>query len=170
MKEKDYKQFYDKIFKTLGDLTPLKADCGQLCEGACCKGDEDFGMRLFPHEESYLNVRELEDGGRLAVCDGTCNRDERPLACRIFPFFPTIDEEGEIFVEPDPRARNVCPLVVYIDDIVFDQKFFKALEKVGKLLAKDEECREFLYRNTEEIDMFNDFLFADEDGEVQEDI
>lgn len=158
MKDKDYKKFYDKIFKTLGNFTPLKADCGQLCEGACCKGDRDLGMRLFPHEESPLNVRMLEDGGRLAVCDGTCDRDQRPLACRIFPFFPTIDEEGEIFVEPDPRARKVCPLIVYMDDIVFDQRFFKAVKKAGKLLAEDDDCREFLYQTTEEIDMYNEFL------------
>ena len=24
----------------LESLTPLKTDCGRLCEGACCKGDE----------------------------------------------------------------------------------------------------------------------------------
>ena len=90
MKETDYKKMYDKIFRTMKDFTPLKVDCGQLCQGACCKGDENTGMRLFPREESCLTVKELPSGDRLAVCDGSCERSKRPLACRIFPFFPTI--------------------------------------------------------------------------------
>lgn len=158
MKETDYAKFYEKIFRTLGDLTPLTADCGVLCDHACCKGDENTGMRLFPHEESALCVKAIEGGGRLAVCDGTCDRSKRPLACRIFPFFPTIDEKGKIFVEKDSRAQRLCPLLTHSDEIVFDPRFFKALKKVGKLLAKDPECRTFLYEATEEIDLYRTLL------------
>lgn len=158
MHNTDYNRMYDKIFKIMGELTPLRADCGQLCAGACCKGDENTGMRLFPHEESDLNIKNTSDGGYLAVCNGTCDRSKRPLACRIFPFFPTIDEKGRIFVEADYRVGSLCPLIEHSDEIVFDPRFFKAVKKVGKLLAKDEECREFLRRTTEEIDMYNAFL------------
>ena len=157
MANTDYRKMYEKIFKLLGDLTPLKADCGLLCEGACCKGDENTGMRLFPHEESVLRVIETGDGIRLAVCDGNCDRSKRPLACRIFPFFPTIDEDGEIFVEEDTRAANVCPMIGHGDEILFDRKFLKAVKKVGELLATDEECRAFLEQVTEEIDMYREF-------------
>lgn len=141
----------------MGDLTPLRADCGQLCDGACCKGDENTGMRLFPGEESCLTVKELPNGHRLAVCDGTCDRSKRPLACRIFPFFPTIDEKGKIFVEEDYRAKLVCPMIGHAEEISFDPRFFRAVKKVGKILAKDEKCREFLYQSTEEIDMYHSF-------------
>lgn len=154
----DHAGMYKKIFEVLGELTPLKADCGLLCDGACCKGDENTGMRLFPHEESPLKIINTPTGERLAVCDGTCDRSRRPLSCRIFPFFPTIDEKGRIFVEADPRARTVCPLILHSDELVFDPKFFRAVEKVGKLLAKDPDCRDFLYRTTEEIDTYLDFL------------
>ena len=157
MPQTDYKKLYKKIFEILGELTPLKADCGQLCGGACCKGDENIGMRLFPREESTLQIKNC-DGVRLAVCDGKCNRNERPLACRIFPFFPTIDEKGKIFVELDYRAANLCPMIKHYDEIVFDKRFLRAVKKVGKLLAKDDECREFLYQSTEEIDTYADFL------------
>jgi len=157
MKTTDYRKMYDKIFRTMKDLTPLKADCGQLCQGACCKGDENTGMRLFPGEESALAVKELSSGDRLAVCDGTCDRSKRPLACRIFPFFPTIDEKGKIFVEEDDRARNICPMIGHADEIAFDPRFFRAVKKVGKILAKDENCREFLRKTTEEIDMYRSF-------------
>lgn len=154
----DYTKMYDKIFKIMGDLTPLKADCGCLCGGACCKGDEETGMRLFPFEQSELPVKELENEVRLVVCSGKCDRSKRPLACRIFPFFPTIDERGRIFVEADFRGARLCPLINHSDEIVFDKRFFKALKKVGKILSKDEACRKFLYDATDEIDTYSAFL------------
>lgn len=154
----DYNKMYQKIFKIMGDLTPLKADCGKLCGGACCKGDENTGMRLFPFEESELPVKILDNGVRLVVCDGKCDRTKRPLACRIFPFFPTVDERGKVFVESDFRGARLCPLISHSDEIIFDKRFFNALKKVGKILAKDEACLEFLREATEEIDTYKDFL------------
>ena len=153
-----YEKMYKRIYATLGDLTPLRADCGLLCDHACCKGDANTGMRLFPYEESVLEIKNTPDGGSLAVCNGTCDRNSRPLACRIFPFFPTIDEKGRIFVEPDIRAGNLCPLIAHSEEILFDKRFFKALKKVGKILSKDEACRAFLYEVTEEIDLFYQFI------------
>ncbi len=158
MHQTDYTKLYADIARLLGDLTPLTVDCGVLCEGACCKGDAQTGMRLFPFEDSVLPVQTLADGGRLAVCDVTCNRATRPLACRIFPFFPTIDEKGRIFVEPDYRAARLCPLITHSDELIFDKRFFKALKKVGKRLAKDAACRAFLEEVTAEIDTYRAFL------------
>lgn len=154
----NYEKLYQIINAVMGDLTPLTIDCGVLCNGACCKGDSGTGMRLFPHEQTPLTVIKSDDGVAVAVCDGTCDRATRPLACRIFPFFPTIDERGRIFVEPDDRAKRLCPLITHSDEIVFDKRFFKALKKVGKLLAKDAECRAFLEETTAEIDTFRAFL------------
>ena len=158
MRETNYPKMYAKIFRILGDLTPLKADCGRLCGGACCKGDGSTGMLLFPQEETPLSVHTLENGNRLAVCDGTCDRTRRPLSCRIFPFFPTVDEKGRIFVEADLRAGRLCPLLQHSEDIVFDPRFFRAVKRVGKILAKDEACRSFLRQVTEEIDLYGTFL------------
>lgn len=154
----EYRKLYERVYRILGELTPLTVDCGVLCAGACCKGDENTGMRLFPHEESALVVKELPDGGRLAVCTGVCDRTRRPLACRIFPFFPTMDEKGRIFVEADSRAIRLCPLITHSDELIFDPRFFKALKKVGKLLAKDADCRAFLQEVTTEIDLYREFL------------
>ena len=142
----------------MGDLTPLKADCGKLCGGACCKGDENTGMRLFPFEESELPVKALDNGVRLVVCEGKCDRTKRPLACRIFPFFPTVDERGKVFIESDFRGARLCPLITHSDEIIFDKRFFKALRKAGKILAKDDTCLEFLREATEEIDTYQEFL------------
>ena len=154
----DYNKLYQKVFKVLGDLTPLKADCGKLCGCACCKGDDKIGMRLFPFEESTLKITQTDEGVRLAVCNGTCNRDDRPLSCRIFPFFPTVDERGRVFVEPDYRGVRLCPMIEHIDEIIFDKRFFKAVKKAGKILSKNKECLEFMRESTEEIDTYREFI------------
>ena len=149
---------YKKIFEIMGKLTPLTVDCGVLCGCACCKGDERTGMRLFPFEESELNVIVTDDKNRLAVCDGTCDRSKRPLSCMIFPFFPKIDDRGKIYVELDYRAQCLCPIIDHCDELLFDPKFLKAVKKVGKILAKDEECKKFLEESTAEIDTYKSFL------------
>ncbi len=153
---------YDKINEIIRDLTPLTVDCGVLCGGACCKGDKNTGMRLFPFEESELNVQVTDDGIRLAVCNGTCDRRERPLACKIFPFFPTIDDDGKIYVEFDYRAYRLCPMIEHRDELLFDPEFLEAVEKIGYILAEDEECRVFLYESTEEIDTYFSFYNPEE--------
>ncbi len=158
MKATDYKALYVKIFNILGDLTPLTVDCGVLCDCACCKGDKSQGMLLFPYEESSLPIKKTESGERLVVCNGHCDRSERPLACRVFPFFPTVDKKGRVFIEKDYRAQLLCPLLEHCDEIIFNPKFFKALKKVGKLLAKDREILEFLRYTTAEIDTYFSFL------------
>lgn len=81
----------------LSDLTPLLTDCGRLCGFACCKGDEQTGMLLFPGEEALFAPcafgrvipAHFELAGRpahLFVCNGTCSRENRrwPAACFRF--------------------------------------------------------------------------------------
>ena len=150
MKDK-YQKLYSEANRIIGNKTPLKKDCGRVCGGACCKGDEETGMLLFPFEESSLTVKE-KDGVRLAVCEGQCKRYERPLSCRIFPFFPYVTPEGKIKVIPDIRGVNVCPLVPNFSDVKFDRGFLYRVKKVGRLLYVDEECRKFLEDTSREID------------------
>lgn len=150
MKDK-YHKLYEKANRILSDKTPLKKDCGLICGGECCKGDDETGMLLFPFEETTLNIIE-KDGVRLAVCQGSCNRNERPLSCRIFPFFPYVTPEGRIRVIPDIRGVNVCPLVSNFNDVKFDRGFLYRVKKVGRLLYADENCRKFLVETSREID------------------
>ena len=156
----DYCKLYAKIDRIMGTLTPLRADCGRLCDHSCCKGDENTGMRLFPHEQTTLPVRDIEGGDRLAVCDGTCIREQRPLACKIFPFFPTVDERGRVYIEEDIRAVHICPMIGNSDKIAYDRRFFRALRRVGRVLSRDPECLAFLRETTAEIDTYRELLPA----------
>lgn len=157
MKNKQDAPHITRAKAALGTLTPLPGhDCGQLCGAACCKGDDQTGMLLFPGEETTLQVTELENGTRLAVCDGTCDRSQRPLSCMIFPFFPTVDDDGKVYAEIDARAYGACPLADYCDDVLFDEEFLEAVAEAGRILAEDEDCLEFMYDVTEQIDEINE--------------
>ena len=141
---------YDTLYGLFRDATPLKADCGAVCGGACCKGDDTVGMLLFPGEPSTLPVAEA-DGRRFVLCGGHCEREARPLACRIFPLFPAVDEIGHVRVIADPRAFPVCPLARQAENVRFDSRFVRRVKKAGKLLATDPACFAFLRELTDEL-------------------
>lgn len=159
------KEFYSIIYRRIASLTPIPADCGRLCNKKCCEGDRDGdGMYLFPGEEklcgdvsSWARISETDftyGGGsfaKLISCDGVCDREERPLACRIFPLTPYIDKDGRLEVIVDPRARGMCPMsALHISD--FDRRFVKAVEAAGKILMLNKECRRFLAAFSRMID------------------
>lgn len=155
--EKYYDRLYKKARRIIGNRTPLKKDCGLICGGACCKGDEKTGMLLFPNEKTNLRVTE-KDGVCLSVCDGKCERGDRPLSCMIFPFFPYLTQEGRVRVIPDIRGYNVCPLVREYENVRFDRAFLRRVRQVGRLLKEDEECRAFLFDTSREIDAILNIL------------
>lgn len=146
-----------KVRELLAEVTPLKTDCGRVCGARCCRPmeGEETGMLLFPgEEEAYLGkagwtVKET-GAGLLAVCPGTCAREERPLACRIFPLLPVI-REGKIRVAADQRARAVCPLLRQ-GIRGMDPAFTEAVREAGRILAEDQETRTFLESLTAEQD------------------
>ncbi len=103
------------------------------------------GMLLFPGEEKLIdpniNVIETESGDKLAVCNDICDRNRRPLSCRIYPFFPVVIEDGNIKVCFDYRAD--CPLLIPDVDISFNKRFIKGVRRVGKYLLLNEETKDF---------------------------
>ena len=155
--QKYYNRLYKRVNETLSFSTPLHKDCGKLCGKRCCKGDADTGMLLFPFEETTLKVKE-ENGVRLAVCTGTCNREERPLSCKIFPFFPYVTNEGKIEVRRDLRGISVCPLIAIYDEVKWNKGFLYRLKRAGNLLKKDEAILEFLKNQSKEIDIIAGFV------------
>lgn len=143
-----------RAYEIMGESTPLDTDCGLLCSGACCKGDENAGMWVFPGEEAFLSDFTLTENetNTVAVCGGTCDRAHRPLSCRIFPLFPMVIEHprtGHLTVKamPDPRAFHICPLFREGNEI--DPAFKKRVERVGKELLKNRELRQYLLETTD---------------------
>ena len=153
-----YHTLFRQAHEILGERTPLPEDCGTLCGKACCRGDHTQGMRLFPHETTALPQTVTADGGRLVTCSGTCNREVRPLACRIFPLFPFLHEDGHITAEIDARGMRLCPLVAHAEQVRFDPEFIRAVRKVGRILAQDPELYAFLRESSAEIETFRMFF------------
>ena len=149
MKEYTCAEICSKIKELFNEATPLDSDCGRLCDKSCCKGDSETGMVLFPGETTSLPVVET-NGRKIAVCEGVCQRENRPVSCMIFPLFPVLIN-GKIKVWPDYRGAAVCPMVNHFDEIIFSKKFIRAVKKTGKLMLKNRETTEFLNEITEEI-------------------
>ena len=142
-----------RAYAEIGDLTPLKTDCGQLCGAACCQPDEDGqgGVFLFPGEEALLADA---DWGRIEPrrpgwiapilrCDGPCNREMRPLGCRIFPLTPVVGKDGVWTVRMDVRARPMCPLCAS-GLRGLDVEFVRAVRRALRVVAETEAGDAFL--------------------------
>lgn len=147
----------------LCELTPLTADCGQICGGNCCHASEGReGMLLFPGEERLYEHSDFRliptAGGVLLTCNGTCDRNHRPLACRIFPLFPQVDENGRVHAVYDPRGWRLCPLLLEAAHVSLDRRFVRAVRRAGRILMSDPACAAFLREQSEEIDVLNRLL------------
>ena len=153
------KKLYKHLYRLLDDATPIKADCGKLCGSACCDGDEDTGMYLFPFEEVMYSGKErwlkIYDsdffvGGnavKIAICNGRCEREKRPLSCRIFPLF--LYSGGEL--KADFRAKHICPLAAAnIETDEYNPQFTKNVRKVFNILKKFSQTSAYI-KETEKI-------------------
>lgn len=150
----------------LEKLTPMKCDCGRTCGAACCHADEDGngGMVLFPGEEAFyspcpdwarLTPSQDFPGQYLFVCNGTCERSLRPLACRIFPLTPRVRHD-EATVELDVRAWPVCPLMECGLEGM-DGAFVAAVREATALLWEDKSCREYIEALSDYLAQFENF-------------
>ena len=111
-------------------------------------------MLLFPGEEAlYADctfARVVPTGfslggtpAQLLVCDGRCDRKNRPLACRLFPLFLKFREDQTPVLRMDARARAVCPLTDY-GMKALDPEFKQAARRAYDLLLEDKVCAAYL--------------------------
>lgn len=168
---------YQTAYQIINKTTPLRFDCGKLCGGACCQNlpadeeaGEDSGMYLFPGEEKLLETAafleiipvefEFNPGSPifLATCKGQCDRDLRPLACRIFPLTPYLTPKEILVIRIDPRAIPICPLAGEPDRNNLHPDFINAVRKTCRLLLSDPLIKEYitgLSRMFDELDHFH---------------
>lgn len=164
---------YLQLYRMFDECTPIPADCGKLCSNACCRGD-DAGMLLFPGEQEVYKLLNpdwiaLEKSGfsykykeksyhlPLALCSGRCDRYQRPLACRIFPLTPVLENDS-LCIITDPRAYPVCPLssAMRLDD--FDRRFVKKVYRAFSLLLRNEQFAAFMKAYSDYINEFRKFF------------
>lgn len=165
---------YLQLYKMFDEVTPVRADCGKLCDKACCQG-EDTGMYLFPGEKAVFDLLKPEwamlektdfkyeyDGKKYSVplimCGGECDRYQRPLACRIFPLTPYIDKDGKLDIIVDPRGKSICPMAkaMYVTD--FDRRFVKNIRRAFTLLIKNKRIRAFMEEYSRYLDEYLRFF------------
>ncbi len=143
-----------KARELLSQETPLRRDCGRLCARACCRPDGAHlsGMLLFPGEEALYETPQqgfiLHEKG-LLTCSGECERDTRPLACRVFPLAFTL-RGGEPGVRMDPRAFAVCPLAESgVEGL--SSSFVNAAKQAARILCANPETFAFIQAQDEFI-------------------
>ena len=153
----------ERALALLEDVTPLAADCGQVCDGRCCQPSADSeGMRLLPGEQELLAddgfVFKDADGGVLLTCGGRCRREMRPFMCRVFPLFPYVDGSGRVRAVYDPRSFRLCPLTRNRARVPLRRDFVRAVRRAGRILMQDTACAAFLREQSREIDDINRLL------------
>ena len=166
---------YLQLYKLFDNHTPIKADCGKLCDKACCMGD-DCGMYLFPGEVSVYKLLKPEWARveysdftynfnnktkkvPILFCDGECDRFQRPLACRIFPLTPYIDSSGKLDIIIDPRAKGICPISKGLEIDEYNPVFVKNVKRSFNILAKNREVYAFLNTYSKMLDEFLRFYW-----------
>ncbi|MFZ5634382.1 MAG: hypothetical protein ACOY40_16235 [Bacillota bacterium] len=118
---------WERLYEMIGELTPLTEDCGRLCGKKCCSEQGGGpGVYLFPGEERMFAgeapwYRIEEHPGKvehftgrkplLFNCRAKCPREKRPLACRLFPLAPRLDQSDSLEIVLDVDALFICPLV-----------------------------------------------------------
>lgn len=157
---------YKIAYRYLSDVTPLKIDCGSLCRRACCNGDSETGMHLFPGEEilqikhTHISIKAINNKAdnaparHLAVCNSSCLRSLRPLSCRIFPLVPYLTSNGRLEIKMDPRAFSMCPLARHSSIEELNRIFIMRVRKVFQLLLKDRDIYDYVVYLSELQDEF----------------
>ncbi|MEG0829196.1 MAG: hypothetical protein RSD88_01050 [Anaerovoracaceae bacterium] len=157
------KTTYEAIYRLLDKVSPIKEDCGKLCNAACCScgADEDpndfqLGIYLLPGEEKIFNQTDewitwnkepaqnydfpkSWTGNVYFIRCKTppiCPRDRRPLQCRFFPLSPHLTENGvlQLIIFPGELPYS-CPLIK--DKMTLNADFIQANYTVWKRLIKD---------------------------------
>lgn len=154
----------------LENVTPLKTDCGLLCNQACCKADPDSGdsVWLFPGEEeidytwgvvSDVLLPVTKTPAKSLFCTDFCPREKRPFGCMIFPLVPYFSEKKNAWaVRMDRRANAVCPLTSY-GKKGLNPEFVLNAEKAVQLLSKTETGERFLKALAREESVYREPMF-----------
>lgn len=155
-----------KVYDLTSNTVPRRFDCGELCNKLCCQNlstnDIPTGMNLLPHERDFLIYNGAEysysatKDGDFVVCNGKCDRNLRPFACRIFPYYIKISE-NKILLKKDLRAANVCPLLYAEKNRRANIYFIRSIKKAARLLLKEKCYRDEFISISDFVEYLYDF-------------
>ena len=143
-----------RAYAAIGESTPLCSDCGALCGAACCESDGDGqgGVDLLPGEKDLVGDAEWMEishdpsmDTEMIVCTAMCEREKRPVLCRVFPLCPVIGRNGKWTVRMDARARAMCPLTRG-GVRGLDPEFVRGCMRAVRILAEEPDGADFLRR------------------------
>lgn len=131
----EYKEIFLKAYEAMS-ATIIDGNCGELCNGHCCRGamenGEILGIYFLPFEYELMQVGEnLIDAGTVEIHKKTeyempdgieqlvygfcrdvtqCIRELRPVQCRTYPFEPHL-EDGKLRLVIEKEQVHKCPLL-----------------------------------------------------------
>ncbi len=135
-------QVYDEIYNTNFGFMP----CIEKCDGRC---EQKPLSVLLPYEDEFIfkrsgshicNERLKLPAGTLEIIGNVCNftdgikcfiHTHRPIACRLYPFYPNLTAEGEL----ELLADETCPLIESLTkDTSYVLNVVSALKKLIPLI------------------------------------
>lgn len=149
----------DRAIAIIGDATPLRHNCGDMCNRSCCTS-EGY-MLVMPGEMARLDDRGYTfkptrlgsyGAANLVTCDGTCSREDRPYSCMIFPLAPKIIDDT-VYVRLDARGRPTCPLC-HMSMESLSRDFIDSVKKSLAYLYSMDETRDIVIALSTSVDMF----------------
>ena len=115
-------------------------------------------MSLLPYEDMLIGgfegfkIKDTSDG-KVLICSGSCERIFRPFACRIFPYYASIDRNTEkIRLRIDPRGALVCPVATKKHGVRHSVFFRRNVLRAIRLLMKDDDFKRELIKTSEFCD------------------
>jgi hypothetical protein len=160
---------YKYLYRLTEKATPLKSDCGKLCNSICCQQNEtdSLGMYLFPGEEVMFTGKEdwlaweRHDPKEydfpaswpfpvnFVKCSRACPRELRPLACRFYPLTPHIFKNGSwILIYDTLDLPYRCPLIE--EQLTMEPNFIETVAKAWSILLKDHRINTLVREDSEE--------------------
>ena len=156
-------QDYQYLYKLTDFPTPLRSNCGLLCEQVCCAPgiNNDLGVYLFPGEEIMFTRQEdwliwenqdpeeqqFPDSWTAPVhflrCIASCSRHQRPLACRFFPLAPYLQQDNHLLLIYETMALPYrCPLIY--DDIPLWDSFVRSTQEAWRIMLSDHRIKDYV--------------------------
>lgn len=174
---------YRELYKKIDAVSPVPFDCGTLCEKACCGvkdydravAEDSMGIYLYEGEAELLKEEpDWLEWGRETVSEEDyfpesfvgrevyfvrcknpleCNREYRPLQCRIFPVSPHLvhpgaENEHLILIWNDLDLPYTCPLLE--EETALSTEWLKAVYEVFDVLLEDPLHRDMVRMDSED--------------------